>query len=356
MKRLIWVIICAVAAIVCSAQNNRVVVGAVFTSDGTPLKDAVLSPVGTDLKFHTNPDGTFQIQIPHQVREVEASLEGYFPRRVEVDGSYMVFKLAVDKMYFERKAKAKEQARQVAEKEAVAKVKAEEQARKAAAAKVKADSLAKVAALKKEARLVVIKKYNDEYRNKGLIHNFELNYSIPLNQHNRIAYENFGVRDYSVLHPMEFTYSLGYRFSNWMSLSLGAGLTYDLINLRNYGDVFSSEYYQEEVLNYSNMSIPVFVNAKCYMTMGKFQPMLSVSGGLYFSLPKTFACDMLLLDAGVGCNLRLNRNLNLYVVASIASVPVLYSRVGDGGALEMGSLVVDRTIAWAPRIKIGFTL
>ena len=377
MKRMILVVFCAVAALVCSAQNNRVVIGTVFTADGTPLGSAVLKAVGTELSFTPNADGKFQIQVPYYVKMIEASAEGYLTEQVEIDGSYMVFKLKVDKKYLENKAKAEEAARVAAiekakakeeaaaklaaEKEALAKAKAEESARIAAIEKAKADSIANVKAAKRQARLEEMNKYNKQYRNKGLVHNFELNYSYPLTGVNTIVYQNYGIREFSTLHPVEFNYSIGYRFCNWVSLSIGAGLTYDLVDLRNYGDKFSSAYEQQshpediqQILNYSNMSVPVFLNAKFYLSRGKVQPMISLSGGVYLPLPNISVQDMLLLDAGLGCNFRLSKRSNMYVMASIGTVPAVPADVYN--VLRQEYFWARRSAVFAPRVKIGFTL
>lgn len=397
MKRLILAVFCAVVTFVCPAQNNRVVNGAVFTADGAPLSAVVLKAVGTELTFTPGADGRFQIQVPYYVKMIEASAEGYLTEQAEIDGSYMVFKLKVDKKYLENKAKADEAARVAAfekakaeaaaqlaaEKEAIAKAKAEaaakakaeEDARKAAEAKAKAeeaariaaiekakaDSIANVKAAKRQARLEEMNKYNKQYRNKGLVHNFELNYSYPLTGANKIVYQNYGIREFSTLHPVEFNYSIGYRFCNWVSVSLGTGVTYDLVDLRNYGDKFSSIYEvttlpedARQVLNYSNISIPVFLNAKYYMTKGKVQPMLSVSGGIYLPLPSVSLQNMWLFDAGVGCNFRLSKRSNMYVMASVGTVPAVLADIYDFYGQEY--LWAWRNAVLAPRIKIGFTL
>ena len=152
MRRLILVVFCAVVAIVCSAQNNRIVNGAVFTIDGIPLSTAVLKAVGTEHTFTPRADGTFQIQVPYYVKSMEASAEGYLTEQVEIDGSYMVFKLKVDKKYQDKKAKAEEAASVAAfektKAEEAAKVKADEDARKVAEAKAKSEAAAKLAAEK----------------------------------------------------------------------------------------------------------------------------------------------------------------------------------------------------------------
>ena len=449
MKRLILVVFCAVATIVCSAQNDRIVNGAVFTADGLPLSTAVLTAVGTELTFTPAADGKFMIQIPYYVKMLEASAEGYLAGQVEIDGSYVVFKLKVDKKYLENKAKAEESARvaaaakakaeeaanakaaeearkaaeakakeeaaaklaaekeaaakakaeaeakvraeELAKKEAAAKAKAEEAARiaaeKEAAAKAKAEAEAKVRAeelarkeaeakakaeeaariaaekkavtkAKKEARAEYAKKYNETYHNKGVVHNLEINYSFPITDYNTIVYTNLGMQEYLTLHPTELSYSIGYRFSNWVSLNLGTGITYDLVDLRNFGDELATSYYHPDysqaLENYSNMSVPVYLNAKFYMSRGKIQPILSASGGLYLSIPKISFQDMWLIDVGIGCNFRLGKRSNMYVMASAATVPTLRAGTHSQSGDEL--LWAIRQAYLGPRIKIGFTL
>ena len=441
MRRLVLVVFCAVVAIICSAQNDRIVKGAVFATDGTPLSAVVLKVVGTEQTFTSKDDGTFQVQVPYYVKMIEASAEGYLTEQVEVDGSYMIFKLKVDKKYLENKAKAEEAARvaesekakaeeaakakaeeearkvaeakakaeaaakSAAEKEAIAKAKAEEaakakaeeEARKVAEAKAKAeeaarisafekakkdsiakvkvaeqarldilkkaktDSLAKAKAEKRESRISATEKYNQKYRNKGLVHNLELNYSYPLVGVNTVVYQNYGIRNFSTLHPVELNYSIGYRFCNWVSVSLGAGVTYDLVDLRNYGDSFAHAYETrshrdniQPILNYSNMSIPVFMNARFYLTKGSIQPITSISGGIYLPIPTLPLNNMLFFDAGVGCNFRVNKRSNIYVIGSIATVPAIEAGLYDPYSNE--SLWIRRRTVLSPRIKVGFTL
>ena len=478
MRRLILVTLCAVVTFLCSAQNNRVVNGVVFTVDGTPMSGAVLRPIGTQLSCTTNADGTFRIQVPYYVKMVEAYAEGFLPMQVEIDGSYMVFKLKVDKKYLNAKtkaaeaareaelqkekeaaaerakaeeaariaeqekakaaelarlaaakeaeakakaeeqarkealekekadslakaraaeqarlaaekeaaakakaeeqariaaekeaaakAKAEEQARLAAEKEAAAKAKAEEQARLAAMKKAKADSLAKAKAdAKAEALLANSENYRPEPQRvrvvsatRGIVKSFEVNYSYPIIVgNNQIVYENLGVRNYSTLHPVEFNYSIGYRFNDWFSVGVGAGLTYDLVDLRNYGDAFIPDYVDNRVKaikNYSSLSIPLFVNAKFYMSTGKVQPMISISGGLYVPVPFVYMQNMWLFDAGVGCNFKMGKKSGVYVLLSIATVPALNSSIEEEA--DKVEFKAERASVLAPRIKIGFNL
>lgn len=413
MKRYILTIILAIATLLCSAQNDRIVRGKVFDAEGEPVPEATLKVAGTNLQFVAGADGTFSFSVPYYVKMIEASKLGYLTQSVEIDGAYLVFNLKEDKKLTAAKAKAEEAAlnarlekeradreakakeaeakakaeaaaqkeaaarefalREARRLEAEAKAKAEAEAQKEAAAKAKAEEEARIAAIKKAKQdsLAAIKKakqdslaaikaavkaerkavadaYNAKYRNKGLVHNFELNYSYDLIGLNQVVYENYGVRNFNSLHPLELTYAIGYRFCNWVSLNLGGGICYEAIDLTQYGDRFATQYYDNEVADiagYTNMLFPAFLNTKLYLSRGENQPIISVTGGAYI-LPTTATA---FFDVGFGYNIRCDKRSNLYVMASLASYPSLYAKVkGD-------NFYAGRFASLTPRIKIGFT-
>lgn len=148
MKRMVLILLCAVLPLMAVAQATRPVRGVVFNAQGIPMAGAVLTAVGSVESATSKSDGTFDMMVSPYTKFVEAKMEGFISAQAEVDGSYLVFKLAVDKKYLENKAKAEEEARLAAE----AKVKAEEEARlaeerriaaeKAAAEKAEQDRLA----------------------------------------------------------------------------------------------------------------------------------------------------------------------------------------------------------------------
>ena len=155
MKRLLLVIFCATLSLAGVAQNTRTVKGMVFDQNDVPLSGAVVKSTTTDQSVQTGASGAFELQVATHVKHLSASLEGYFTTQLEVDGSYLIFKLKIDKKYAENKAKAEAAARLAAQQEAEAKAKAEEAARiaaeKEAAAKAKAEEAARIAAEKEAA-------------------------------------------------------------------------------------------------------------------------------------------------------------------------------------------------------------
>lgn len=445
MRHIILTFLCATLSLMCMAQAERAVNGVVLDEKGLPVEGAVIQPVGTDWKFNAKADGTFMILVPHYVKELSVGLPGFLSQTLEIDGSYLVFKLKVDKGYAqakakaeaeakeeaERRARAEEAARIVAEKkaaeEAAAQAKAEEAARVAAekkaaqeaAAQAKAEEAARIAAEKaareaeearlaaerkaaqeasraeaaariaaekaareaEESRLAAEKKaaqeaaaqarseessrlaeekraaretasiakaekvaerkaaidaYNAKYKNKGLVHTLELSYVLYTGDPSEgydVLYENYDRLKYRSLHPVELKYTFGYRFNNWFSLGLGAGVHYQLVNLYTYGDKFAPIYRGTEKY-YTPINIPVFLNTRLYMSRGKFQPMLSLSGGVYVPLLLTpgVTAKLLqensfrhmiypLLDVGAGLNVRLGKSSNMYFLVSVGTTP-----------------------------------
>ena len=141
MKRFLFITLCCALSLSVAAQGTRPVRGVVFDSDGTPMPNVTLTAVGSTDSKQSGADGTFEMMVSPYTKLIEASKEGFISARAEVDGSYLVFKLQVDKKYAENKAKAEEEARLAAEKAAEA-----EQARiaaeKAAAEKAERERLA----------------------------------------------------------------------------------------------------------------------------------------------------------------------------------------------------------------------
>ena len=195
-------------------------------------------------------------------------------------------------------------------------------------------------------------KENDRrYRNYGVVNSVDFNYGFPINS-SKVVYKNLGVRDFKCLHPIEFTYNIGYRFNNWVSVSLGTGITHELVDLRNKGDKFADYYYVnnvKEIVNYSPNIVPIYANSKFYLSRRKYQPMISISNGMYV-VPKVkvlFMCDF-----GIGVNYRLNRILSCYTMLSVGTAPSLKGTVD----VYSNMITATRSMAWTPRIKVGITL
>ena len=138
MKRIAIIFLCVLSSLMAMAQGTRPVRGVVFDANGVPMQGATLTPVGTVGSATSSADGTFEMMVSPYTKFVEATKEGFITARAEVDGSYLVFRLAEDKKYLENKAKAEEEARLAAE----AKAKADEEARLAEEKRLAAEKAA----------------------------------------------------------------------------------------------------------------------------------------------------------------------------------------------------------------------
>ena len=117
MKRIFLFLVCCFVPLALVAQNTRSAQGIVFDQNGVPMAEAKLTTVGFNSSALSGADGTFNITVSPYAKFIEVSKEGYLPVQVEIDGSYLIVRLRVDKKYAENKAKAEEEARKAAEAE-----------------------------------------------------------------------------------------------------------------------------------------------------------------------------------------------------------------------------------------------
>lgn len=153
MRKILFLLFCSVVSLAAFGQASRTVRGVVFDDKDIPLQGVTVSVVGSpDFSTQSDENGLFEMNVSPYAKYVEASMEGYITKSAEIDGTYLVFKLKIDKNYAKKKAKAEEEARIAAEKEAEAKAKAEAEerarieAQREAQAKAEAEEKARIAA------------------------------------------------------------------------------------------------------------------------------------------------------------------------------------------------------------------
>ena len=368
MKRWILVSLCLIVSFISVAQNERAISGAVFDQNGVPIPKAVVKPEGTDLEFAVNNNGTFIINVPFFVTRITAVCPGYFSQTLEVDGSYLAFKLKGDKKYAENQAKQAEEQRIAAEKAAAAakaqaeaqakaeaqarakaQAKAEAQARAEAQAKAKAKAEAKsAAAATNSAKAERIQLYASKYKTKGWINDLSLGVNCGISSQgfdasvwDEMYYNTYeyglNIRAYHRTVTVDLSYSIGYRFCNWISLGLGLGLKFDTVNFKNFvNDEFFyfldsnvssqsflyqelSSQYLKDLENYTILTVPLFLDLKTYLTRTRFQPMIALKLGTDLLVQKNALKPLPLIDVGVGCNYRMNKNSSVYFLVSCGS-------------------------------------
>ncbi len=183
-------------------------------------------------------------------------------------------------------------------------------------------------------------------KTRGVINSFEFSYNHQMAS-GKVIYTNTGYQSYGNLNPVAVDYMLGYRFGAYYSMSVGAGLSYNHTDLYISGDRIMSSYpSSDSSISIRYFDVPVYLNMKFYMTKGKVQPVLSLSGGMY-CLSKT-----LMAEGGFGCLFRMGRITNFYIMASVKTTPWPEFSVQDDGYTIVQS--VRYKPVFSPGVKMGF--
>ena len=294
MKRFILSVICAMVATVAIAQNGRVIKGSVYNENREPIAGAIIQARGNS--FETKSDGSFMITVPSNTIEVTASAEGYLPLTLEIDGSYMVFDLEVDKKYLA----AREKERQAAEKRAAEEAAAKEKARiaaqkqaeaeriakeKEAAAKAKAEEEARIAAQKQaEAERIAKEKEAAAKAKRELRAQIAEECKTHSSGFASVADFSFAIGD-EMYAGVE--YIAGYRINNhyFVGLGVGANLGFGIENstlrLGEYGILSRGDYY-----------FPAFAHFRANIINGRFSPYAALSAGVNIGMPQTLFLDL----------------------------------------------------------------
>lgn len=297
MKHILTAFLVFFACFSLSAHSLRTVNGSVVDPDGHPIEGACISDTDGNVLFITGSDGKFSINVEDTYRFLTASAQGYISDEVEIDGSYLVFRLNPDRETL-KKAILKEKAEKK-------RIKDKEKARTAEKRlRVRETSAAK--------RKQLDENFSKKYKTEGLTHSFELSYGYQLSS-GEVIYTNSGYYRYGNLNPVIAEYMIGYRFNRFISLSAGTGFFYNISDLSSSDDSFDETTYGTP--EYHRYDIPVFLNVKFNFGRWKVQPMISLSGG-YYLMSGTF-----MADAGLGCNIKSGKKSNIYILAYFRSTP-----------------------------------
>ena len=294
------------------AQNGRVIKGSVYNENREPIARAIIQARGNS--FETKSDGSFMITVPSNTIEVTASAEGYLPLTLEIDGSYMVFDLEVDKKYRAAREKerqeaekraaeeaaAKEKARIAAEKRAAEEAAAKEKARIAAQKQAEAERIAKekeaVAKAKAEeaARIAAQKQAEAERiaKEKEAVAKAKSELKAQIAEECKTHTSGFAsVADFSFAIGDEMyagvEYIAGYRINNhyFVGLGVGANLGFGIENstlrLGEYGKLSRGNYY-----------FPAFAHFRANIINGRFSPYAALSAGVNIGMPQTLFLDL----------------------------------------------------------------
>ena len=356
------------AATAAIAQNGRVIKGSVYNENREPIAGAIIQARGNS--FETKSDGSFMITVPSNTIEVTASAEGYLPLTLEIDGSYMVFDLEIDKKYRAAKEKerqaaekraaeeaaAKEKARIAAEKRAAEEAAAKEKARiaaqkqaeaeriakeKEAVAKAKAEEAARIAAEKavaeeakrerqaaekraaeeaaaKEKARIAAEKAAAEEAKRELIAQIAEECKTHTSGFASVADFSFAIGD-EMYAGVE--YIAGYRINNhyFVGLGVGTNLGFGIENstlwLGEYGKLSRGDYY-----------FPVFAHFRANIINGRFSPYAALSAGVNIGMPQTLSLDLVktkyntlgaFINPQVGLSYRLTPKFGIFAAVGL---------------------------------------
>lgn len=378
-RKISLLVLCCIASLTIVAQNTRLVKGVVFSDQEIPLKGATITLIGMPGSTQTDENGLFEFSVSPYAKQVEATCEGYLSQKAEIDGTYLIFKLKVDKKYAKQKAKEEEEARKAAQKEAEAKAKADEDARIAvqreAEAKAKAEEEARIAAQKAEeqariaaqreaeaksqaeeqARLAAEKAERDsiakiaaekrriEYakHQSGFASMIDVSYRLPFNA----TSGNIGA-----------SYTAGYRISNTLYVGAGAGINYFL---NSQPSQLSIETPCGVTLTPSAITIPIFAYFRANFMNAQFSPFFALAAGYELGSKQKLNLDLYSVEyttggffanPQIGINYRTTLKTSLYLAIGFQAYTMPYCVEHTGY-----NATIKQELAYGVDIHLGFT-
>ena len=390
MKRFLLIVFCAMFALAGMAQNLRTVKGAVMNENDEPMSGVTIKAVNSDAETVTDKNGRFELKVDSYVKYVEASFENHITARAEIDGSYIVFNLKVDKQLLKAKAKAEaeaaeaeakraaeqakaekakaeaeakraaelakaEQAKAEAEAKRLAELakaeqaKAEAEAKRAAAEQAKAEAGAKCAAeqataekTKAEAKRAAAEKNNVEVETKPK-HISGYNSVIDVSS---FSFRNVGVN-----------YIGGYRFNNYLFVGAGAGVEMPLEGKYILEPSYvEGEYFISGIKR--GVTIPLFAHARANFLNCRWSPFFALSAGARFMIPKTLRLEQVELLQECKYNF-ISPFVNPQLGVNFRATPKtsVYLSVGVNGYVEEELSYINRyQIRCKPRYLLGYDL
>lgn len=364
MKKMLSLLVCILLATgITVAQSNRLIKGFVQTKDGMPIKGATIESSSSNVKTTSGENGAFEIVISPYEKYLDVKSEGFIPTRVEIESSYVVARLKIDKNYLGRKEQAEaekarvaKQTRIEAEKKAeveriakdkaeTAKLEAEKQAKREAQKKAEAERIAKEKA--EAAKLESEKQAKREAQKRAEAERMALEKAeatkvkaakkaekaklakIAAEKRRKdyaVVQNGFGsLVDVSYINGLNYpfpslgvNYIAGYRFNNQIYLGGGVGVQWNMHEgqaIRSLAMTYDSNF-----LNPGLISVPIFAYFKANFIDRRCSPFFAISVGGNFSSKQTLIldlCDVQYSTIGVFINPQLGINFRTTTKTSI---------------------------------------
>ena len=297
------------------AQSTRLVKGVVLDSDNNPLSGATVSDAYNSIVVDKT--GKFELSVDMNTRYIKACLVGYEEQTMEIDGSFLIFNLNIDKKYASERAKA--------EKEAANKAKLEEKAR--------------LASLPKEERKSELKAlYAKRHSGYGSIVDISYLYSKISN----------GNDD-----GINISYIGGYRFNNHIFLGLGVGAT---MSLNDDVKLLKGE---GSALPRGKFNFPAYIHFRYNILNRRCTPFFAVSAGGYYALQRSIQLELseyqyggfgILANPQIGVSYRLTPKSSINFAIGFNIYTSSYCDTNNGLTLTMSN-----NLRYALDAHIGFT-
>ena len=337
MKRYIILILCVITSFTSMAQSTRLVKGVVLDSDNNPLSGATVSDAYNSIVVDKT--GKFELSVDMNTRYIKACLVGYEEQTMEIDGSFLIFNLNIDKKYASEIAKAEKEAANKAKLEEQQRLEAEKQAAKEAESKAKVEEKARLASLSKEERKSELKAlFAKRHSGYGSIVDISYLYSKISN----------GNDD-----GINISYIGGYRFNNHIFLGLGVGATMSLDDdvklLKGEGSA----------LPRGKFNFPAYIHFRYNILNRRCTPFFAVSAGGYYALQRSIQLELseyqyggfgILANPQIGVSYRLTPKSSINFAIGFNLYTSSYCETNNGLTPTMSN-----NLRYALDAHIGFT-
>lgn len=307
MRRVLIFLFALTLSLACIAQRStRSIKGITVNEDGIMVPNVTLKVDGVSTEFHSGRTGQFEITVPLGGKNMmTAYADGYAVTRVDISGQFVI-------VHLNPQGRASET--------------------DVVVATTPATTPASDALLDTEAPST---KKVTHYK-KGFYNAVDISYSYSFNQ-GRAIYTNLGEHAYNSLHPIQVSYSLGYKFSPMYIVYAGIGFMYNTAGVEKHDTIEKNIYGDFKPRSWD---LPVYVGAIFSFGERMVRPFVLLQGGLY---PMALVPDF---ELGIGMSVVCGRRnaVNLVLTARNVEWPHLSVNQFKGYPVTI-----------APSVKLGFS-
>lgn len=249
MRRIAILFLTLTLSIACIAQSMRSIKGITVDEGGVAVPNVMLKVEGVSTEFHSDRTGQFEISVPVDSKTMTAFANGYAATGVNIAGQFVIVRLNPE-------GRASESNYAIAATAGVYQT--------------------PVSDVPRDTEAPQSGKKSKQY-NKGFYNAIDISYSYSFSQ-GRAIYTNIGERAYTTLHPMQISYSIGYKLSQQYIVYAGIGFMYNIAGVEKY-DTIDKDIYGD--FKPRAWDLPVYLGATFSFGDGPVRPLVLLRGGLY---------------------------------------------------------------------------